>query len=171
MTWAYPGVGAAQHITGETLKHRAGIRITDVMYKGSGPASQDFLGGQIPLLWDTVAALASHIASGKMKPLAVTTLARIPQLPNVPTIVEAGFPGFENVGWVGMVAPAGTPTEIVQKLTADSRKVLQDPTIHERLLKLGLVTDPRGAQEWTDYVRSEIAKTKETVDRARIKIN
>lgn len=70
-----------------------------------------------------------------------------------------------------MVAPAGTPTEIVQKLTADSRKVLQDPTIHERLLKLGLVTDPRGAQEWTDYVRSEIAKTKETVDRAGIKIN
>ncbi|MBM3554330.1 MAG: tripartite tricarboxylate transporter substrate binding protein [Alphaproteobacteria bacterium] len=171
LSWAYPGVGAAQHITGEFFKHRAGIQVTDVMYKGSGPASQDFLGGQIPLLWDTYAALASHIVAGKMKPLAVTTLERIPQLPNTPAIAEAGYPGFENVGWVGIVAPTATPAAILQKLAADSRTVLQDPAVQDRLLKMGLVIDRRGPAEWSDYVRKEIAKIKEIVTAAGIKIN
>jgi len=166
LSWAYTGVGAAQHITGEMFKRRAGIQVLDVMYKGSAPAAQDFLGERVPLLWDTFAAVRQHIVSGRMRPVAVTTLQRLPQLPDVPSIAESGYPGFENVGWVGIVAPVATPEVIVQKLAADSRTVLQDAALRERLHSMGLVVDPRGLKEWREYVRHEIEKNKDIVERA-----
>jgi hypothetical protein len=101
--------------------------VVGIPYKGSGPAVTDVLGGQVPMMFDSLASALPHIKGGKLKAIAMTTLRRVPQLPDVPTVAESGFPGFEGVGWGGLIVPAATPKDIIDKIAADSRKVLNDP--------------------------------------------
>ena len=167
----YAGVGTSQHLTGELFKSTAGIEFTGVTYKGSGPAMTDLLGGQITLSVDSLASALPQIKAGKIKALAMTSAQRVPQLPDVPTVAELGFPGFEGSGWGGLIAPAGTPPAIVAKISADVRKLVNDPDFQKRIIDRGAIPDPRDAQEWTKFVNAEIVKWAAVIKRANIKVD
>jgi len=168
-TIGFGGVNNTQHLTGEYFKSRAGIDLVGVNYKGSAAAVTDLLGGQIHILVDSLASTLPHIKAGKIRPLAITTLQRVPQLPDLPTAAELGFPGFEGVGWAGLIAPKGTPTDIVDKIGTDARKVLNEPQMRERLIDRGMVVDPRNAREWGEFVNAEVVKWAEVARRANVK--
>jgi tripartite-type tricarboxylate transporter receptor subunit TctC len=140
-----------------------------VNYKGSASAVTDLLGGQISILVDSMAVALPHIKSGKLKALAITTLQRVPQLPNLPTVAESGYPGFEGVGWQGLVVPKGTPPAVVQKISADVARILADPEMQKNIIDKGMVPDPRGAGPWSEFVFAEMKKWKTAAQQANIK--
>ena len=165
----YGGVNNTQHLTGELFKFTTDVNMVGVNYKGSAAAVTDLLGGQISILVDSMAVALPHIKSGKLKPLAITTLQRVPQLPDLPTVAESGYPGFEGVGWQGLVVPKGTPPAVVQKISADVAKILADPTMQKNIIDKGMVPDPRGAGPWSDFVYAEMKKWKAAAKQANIK--
>lgn len=164
----YGGVNNTQHLTGELFKSYAKVDLVGVTYKGSAAAVTDLLGGQVTLLVDSLAATMPHIKSGKIRPLAISTLQRVPQMPDLPTVAET-FPGFEGVGWAGLIAPKGTPQAIVDKVSEDSRRILSDPKIRDLIIDRGMVPDLRGAKEWGDFVNAEVAKWAEAARKANLK--
>ena len=165
----YGGINNTQHLTGELFKFRAGIDMVGINYKGSAAAITDLLGGQIQLLVDSLTTTLPHIKAGKIKPLAIAALQRAPQLPDVPTVAELGYPGFEGIGWQGLIVPRGTPSDIVEKIGVDVRRVLGDPVMRERIIDRGMVVDARGSKEWTEFVNAEFIKWGEAVRRANLK--
>ena len=165
----YGGINNTQHLTGEYLKFVAGVNMVGITYKGSANAVTDLLGGQISILVDSLAATLPQIKSGKFRALAVSTLERVPQMPDLPTVAESGFPGFESIGWQGLVVPKGTPAEVVNKISRDVAYLLADPQMQTRLIDKGLVPDPRGAQAWGKFVRAELEKWSEAAKRANIR--
>jgi len=169
LNWGYPGAGTSQHLTGELFKFRAGLDITGVLYKGSGPMMTDLLGGQIGIAVDSLASALPQIKSGKVRPLAMTVAQRVPQLPEVPTVAELGYPGFDGAGWAGLVAPRGTPREVVERINAAANKALADPALRDRIIERGAIPDPRGPREFGDFVAAEIVKWGEIVKRANLK--
>jgi tripartite-type tricarboxylate transporter receptor subunit TctC len=169
LTWAYAGTGTSQHLTGELFKSRTGVDILGVTYKGSGPAITDLMGGQVPLMVDSLASALPHIKAGKVKAIAMTTLTRVPQLPDLPTVAESGYPGFDGVGWAGLIAPKGTPREVVEKISGDVRRALTDPAMQQRIIDRGAIPDPRGPKEWGDFIAAEIVKWGEIVKKANLK--
>ena len=170
INWAYPGTGTSQHLTGELFKSLAGIDLVGVPYKGSGPAMTDLLGGQVTLMMDSLASALPHIKAGKIRAIAMTSAARVPQLPDVPTIAESGFAGFEGVGWGGLVAPIATPRDIVEKISADVRRILLDPAMQARIIERGAVADPRTSAEFTAFAKAEITKWAEITRQSKIKV-
>ncbi len=166
--WGY-GATALQ-LAAELFKFRAGIDITGVPYKGSGPAVTDLLGGQIMLLVDTMASSLPHIKAGKIVPLAVLSAQRVPQLPAVPTVAELGYPGFEGTGWGGLVVPKATPVEVIEKISADVHRVLGDPQLQQRIAERGAVPDLRGPREWSEFVDAEVTKWADIVRRAKVTV-
>ncbi len=169
LTWGYAGTGTSQHLTGELFKVRAGVDILGITYKGSGPALVDLLGGQIPLLVDSLASALPQIRAGKIKALAMTTAQRVPQLPDVPTVAELGYPGFDGAGWGGLVVPKATPPHLVERIGNDVRRVLNEPATRDRIVEIGAIPDPRGPKEWTQFVNAEIVKWGEIVRRANLR--
>jgi tripartite-type tricarboxylate transporter receptor subunit TctC len=169
ISFASAGNGTSQHLSGELFKSLAGISLEHVPYKGSGPAIQDVMAGHVPMMFDTTVVAAPHIQSGKVRALAVTSAKRVKSLPNVPTMVEAGVPGYELVSWQGIFAPAGTPKDVVQRLNAEIVKVLKMPDVRERLESLGL--DPVGntPDEFAAFQKAEIAKWAKVVKDGNIK--
>jgi len=167
LQWGY-GATSLQ-LGAELFKYRTGASIQGIPYKGSGPAMTDLLGGQIMLLLDTMAATMPHIKAGKMKALAIMTTQRVPQLPDVPTVAELGYPGFEASGWGGMVVPKATPGEVVRKISADVGRILNDATMQQRIIERGAVPDVRGPKEWTAFVNAELAKWADIARRANVK--
>lgn len=165
----YAGTGTSQHLTGELFKSSANVEMTGVNYKGSGPAMIDLLGGQIPLLVDSLASALPHIQAGKIKAIAMTSAQRVPQLPNVPTVAESGFPGFDGSGWGGLVVPAGTPPAVVAKISADVQKLLRDPEFQEKIIARGAIPDPRSAKDWTAFVDAEVIKWGDVIKKANLK--
>jgi len=165
----YGGVNNTQHLTGELFKHTAGINMVGINYKGSASAVTDLLGGQISILVDSMAATLPHIHSGKLKALGIAMLERVPQLPNLPTVAESGYPGFEGAGWTGLVVPKNTPTAVVQKISVDVAKILADPAMQKNIIDKGMVPDPRGAGPWSDFVFAEMKKWKAIAQQANIK--
>jgi tripartite-type tricarboxylate transporter receptor subunit TctC len=149
------GVGSASHLAGELLKQRAGIDLTHVPYKGGGPAMPDLLGGRIASYWSPPSTALPFIQSGKLRALASTGAARSPVLPDVPTVAESGFPGFEASNWYAFVAPGKTPPEILDRLNAELVKVLNAPDIREQLLQHGLEPHPGTREELAAYIRKE----------------
>ena len=164
----YGGVNNTQHLTGELFKSYAKVDLVGVTYKGSAAAVTDLLGGQVSLLVDSLAATLPHIKSGKIRPLAISTLQRVPQMPDLPTVAET-FPGFEGVGWAGLVVPKGTPQPIVDKLSDDTHKVLSDPKIRDLIIDRGMVPDMRGAREFGDFVNAEVLKWSDAARKANLK--
>ncbi|MET1085174.1 MAG: tripartite tricarboxylate transporter substrate binding protein [Burkholderiales bacterium] len=130
------GPGSTQHLAGEAFAHALGLKMVHVPYKGSSQALTDLLGGQIQMAFDTTSSAISHITSGKVRPLAVMSPKRSPQLPNVPTLAEAGFPGIEMTTWYGLFVTGGTPQPIVDRLYQETTKVLQMPDVRKRLADL-----------------------------------
>ena len=171
LNWAFAGTGTSQHLTGELFKFRAGVEMEGVPYKGSGPAMTDLLGGQVTLMVDSLASALPHIRSGKIKALAMTSAERVPQLPDVPTVAESGYPGFEGVGWGGLVVPAATPKEIVEKIGGDVRRILMDPAMQARIVERGAIPGPSGPAEFTEFVKAEIAKWGDVAKKAQIRLD
>ena len=170
LNWGYPGAGTTQHLTGELFKSVAGVDIQGVMYKGSAQVVQDMLGDQIQLAVDGVPAHLPHIKSGKERAIASTGSARAPQLPDVPTVSELGYPGFSGEGWGGIVAPKGVPMEIVMKVSNDLRKVLTDPAMQKRILDAGLVVDNVPRDEWIAFCKKTLVVWGDVARKNNIKV-
>lgn len=169
--FASVGNGSPSHIAGELLKLRTGIDIVHVPYKGGGPAVADTLGGQVPFIFVSIPAAMSHVRSGKLRPLAVTTLKRSPAAPDVPTVAEAaGLPDYEVDSWYAMFAPAGTPPAIVEKLQQAVAKVVQSPEIKQKLLEQGADGVGSTSAELDRVVKTELKKWDQLVRDAKIKV-
>ena len=169
LNWAFPGTGTSQHLTGELFKFRAGVDLVGIPYKGSGPAMTDLLGGQVTLMMDSLASALPHIKSGKIKAIAMSSAVRVPQLPEVPTIAESGYPGFDGVGWGGLVMPIATPRDIVEKIGGDARRILLDPAMQARIVERGAIADPRGPAEFAAFVKAETTKWGDIAKKANIR--
>jgi tripartite-type tricarboxylate transporter receptor subunit TctC len=170
ISFASAGNGTSQHLSGELFKSIAGIDLVHVPYRGSAPAIQDVMGGQVPFMFDTSVVAAPFIESGKVRALAVTSAKRSAQWPNVPTMAEAGVTNYEVVSWQAIFAPAGTPPAIVQRLHTEIAKIIKSAEMQERFAKLGL--DPSGMTptELAKFQASEIAKWAAVIKAANIKI-
>lgn len=164
------GNGTTAHIAGEMLNVMAGVNLVHVPYKGSAPAMTDLIGGQIPLTFDTNVASMPMIAAGKVKAIAVTSLQRYPQLPNVPTIAESGYPGFEMVPWIVVVAPKGLPPDVQRKLSAALEDTLKNKDINAELVKTGVQVQFEPASAYATRVAKELPLLKEYVKKAKIPV-
>jgi tripartite-type tricarboxylate transporter receptor subunit TctC len=162
ITYGSAGSGTSHHMAAELFKSMAGVDIQHVPYKGGGPMMNDLIGGQINLAFETAASATPQIKSGKVKPIAITTAKRSPTMPDVPTVAESGLPGYEIVTWYGLLAPAGTPREIVTRLHDEVAKILQTPDMKERLA--GISSEP-GGNSSADF--AEIIK-RDTVKMAKV---
>lgn len=171
LTSGSPGSGTSPHLALEMLKLNAGIDISHVPYKGSGPALQDLLGGQIDMMIDTPVVAGAHLTGGKLRALAVTTAARIPTMPNVPTLAESGVPGYEVTSWQAVFVPAGTPKPIVERLHTEIMKVLQEPELEERLSKMGMRNPKMSREQFAKFQKDEVAKWAEVVKKGNIKVD
>ena len=170
ITYASSGPGTAQHLAMELFKAKTGTNLLHIPYKGSGPAVSDLIGGQVALMFDTVASALPQIRGKKLRPLAVSMGKRSGVLADVPTMSEAGVKGFEAFGWSAMLAPAGTPKDILQKLSAESLKVLNQPDIKERIVTLGFESSPLNPEELTNFMKAEIAKWGQAVKLSNIRL-
>ncbi len=159
LNYASAGIGGTQHLSGEMMKARAGVFITHIPYRGSGPAQADFLGGQVPLMVDSVTAAMPHIQSKRAVPLAVTSAQRSSQLPDVPTMRESGIPAFKNfeaVGWLGLMAPKGTPPEITQRLNREVVELLRSEPLARFIRERGSEPAPTTGPEFDRFIASEV---------------
>lgn len=163
LSYASSGTGSAQHLAMELLKYRTGMNLLHVPYKGSAPAKNDLLSGQVPLMFDTVASSLSMIREAKLKPLGVGLAKRSAVLPNVPTLDEAGIKGFEVAGWSGLLAPVATPEKVVDQLNAEVLKILGQAEIKERIVNLGMEPASTTAKEFAAFIKSETAKWAQAV--------
>ena len=158
LTFGSGGVGSSPHMTGELIGAALGVRMTHVPYKGENPAIADTIGGQIPIMFGNLPVALPHVRSGKVLALATTTAKRSPLAPEIPTMSEGGIKDFEMATWYGMLAPAGTPPELVSKIQADSARVLSDAATRERLTKMGVDLVLNTPDEFKAYLASEIAR-------------
>lgn len=160
LSFGSPGTGTPQHLAGELFKQQAGkLDIQHVPYRGGGQLIVDLVGGQVPLGLIGLPPALPHIKAGKLKVFAVTARKRSPSLPDVPTVEEAGLPGYETIQWFGPVAPAGTPKPVIDRLFAEFVKALKNPTVAERLASAGLEVAPSASpQAFGDFIRSEAAR-------------
>ncbi len=161
------GTGSSSHIWGEMLNQAEKLDMTHVPYKGAGPAIQDAVAGHIPVTIQDLAASGPAISGGKLTPLAVTSTSRWPRLPNVPTFEELGYK-MNLVGWNGIMAPAGTPKEIVERVSAELRKVVQTPEGKEKLLDMGLIATGTTPAEMTEIMKTGCAAWGDAVKRAGV---
>ncbi len=158
IAYASLGNGSTSHLTMEALQMAAGIKLNHIPFKGSSDAQTQIMGGSVPLMSDTVPGVLAQVKAGKLRAIGVAIPQRSPYLPDVPTIAEQGYPGFESVGWIGLAAPAGTPKPILDKLNAEIRKMLQDPAVKERFAQLAFTPVGDSREQFTAFVKSEIAK-------------
>ena len=158
LSFGSSGVGAASHLSAELFKAMAGIDMLHVPYKGTGQAVTDLLGGQIEVMFAPAETVMSHVKSGKLRALAVTSAQRFAVLPDLPTVAESGVPGYSAVGWFGLFAPAATPKELVAKISADAQKVLSDPAVKAKMVAAGAEAQPMSPEAFRQFVRGEMDK-------------
>ncbi len=158
INYASLGSGSTSHLTMEMFRSTAGIKVNHVPFKGSADAHTQLIGGQIPVMFDAIPATQPHVKSGRLRGLGIATLKRSPFLPDLPTIAESGYPGFEAVGWIGIAAPAKTPAAILDKLNAEMVKILNQPDVKERLSTLAFTPVGDTRAQFAAYMKSEIAK-------------
>ena len=164
------GAGASTHLTGELLKQRAGIAMTHISYKGSGPALTDVMAGFVEVMFENLPSALPFINAGKLQVLAVTGKDRSPVLKTVPTLAESGFPGFDMVSWQALVAPANTPKPVIDKLNAEVVRVLRTPEMKEKMIGLGTEVVANTPEQFAQYLREEMAKWSKIVKDAGIKL-
>jgi tripartite-type tricarboxylate transporter receptor subunit TctC len=165
------GNGTAMHLSSQLFAQMAAIQITDVPYKGSGPAAIDVLYGQIPLAMVDLTSALPHVKAGKLLALAVSSAQRLPMLPDVPTMNEAGVSSYESTGWFGVVAPAGTPAAIINRLNAEIVAALNDPTIQNTMRGMGVEPAPSKPEDFDQYIKSEIQKWNKVIKTAGTKLD
>ena len=169
LDYASAGTGSSSHIAAELLRVEAKIDITHVPYKGNGPAMSELIGGQVQLMFNNLAPAMSQVKAGKLRALAVTSEQRSRAAPQLPTMAESGFPGVVFNLWVGMLAPAGTPPEIVSRLNSEIAKAAQAPEVRERLLAEGSEPYTMSAGQMGEVIRRETAQWARVVKAAKIK--
>jgi tripartite-type tricarboxylate transporter receptor subunit TctC len=158
MSYASSGPGTPYHMAGELFKSMAGISMVHIPYKGSAGARSDVLGGQVEIMFDAIPTMAEYIKSGRVKALATTGKQRAATLPNVPTMAEAGVPGYEATIWLGLMAPKGTPTAIVNRLNAELGRITANPEVRRAWAAQGTAAMTMGVDEFTRYLNDDIAK-------------
>ena len=168
---AHGGNGTAMHLSAALLAQMADVKLVEVAYKGSGPAALDVLAGNVPLAVVDLPAALQQIKAGKLIAYAVTSPQRLPQLPDVPTVSEAGLAGYESIGWFGVVAPAATPQAIVTRLNAEITDALNDEKIKARMRDLGVEPMPTTTQGFDAYIRTETTKWAKVIRQANIKLD
>lgn len=158
LTYASSGNGSLQHVTGAMIEQQAGVELTHVPYKGTGPALQDLLGAQVDITFGTPPPYMPHIAAGKLRALAVTGKARLPSLPNVPTAAEAGLPKLDASSWFGVYAPAKTPQAVIDRLSSEIAKLMATPQFQQKAAEQGATADYMNPQKFADFTRAELAR-------------
>ncbi len=171
LNFASSGAGTSIHLSGELFKTMTGVQMTHVPYKGSSPALTDLIGGQVQLMFDNLPPSLPHIKAGKLRALAVTSAQRALALPDVPTVAEAGLPGFEASSWFGLLAPAGTPKDAIAKINGEVAKWLATPEAKEKLASQGAIVAPGLAPEdFAQHIAAETAKWQKVVKDSGAKV-
>ena len=168
LNYASSGNGSLQHVTGAMLEQQAGIKMVHVPYKGTGPALQDLLGGQVDLTFGTAPPFMPHVQSGKLRVLAVTGTQRLPSLPDAPTTAEAGYAGVNATSWFAVFAPAATPKPVIDKLTADLKKVVENPAFKQKAQEQGATADYMSPQQLGAMVKTEWSNWAQVVKSSKI---
>ena len=163
------GAGTSVHLCMELFKTMTGTFMTHIPYKGSAPVVTDLIGGQVDIMFDNLPNVIQHVKGGRMKALAVSGGKRSPLAPEVPTVAEAGVPGFEVTVWFGLLAPAGTPREIVQRLNAESTKIINSPDVTDRFVKQGVEPRTGTPEQFGDLVKSEVVRWAKVIKDAGIR--
>jgi len=171
LTFASSGAGSSTHLSAELFKSMAGVDILHVPYKGSSQAITDLMGGQVTMLFDNAPSSIPFVEQGKLRALAVTSTKRLPNLPDVPTLDEAGVKGYESLSWSGIMAPAGTPKRVIDKLNAAIEKILRDPDVKQRLASLGVEPVGGPPEAFSRHIRAESEKWERVVKTANITLN
>jgi tripartite-type tricarboxylate transporter receptor subunit TctC len=169
LTYGSAGNGTASHLAGELLNMLAGIRILHIPYKGAAPASADLMGGQITIAFPGVVLALPQSRAGRLRALAVTSLKRSTAMPEVPTVSASGLQGYEVISWYGLLAPAGTPKEIVQRLNAEVNRAMQEPDARERLAAIGAEAQEATPAEFGAFINLEIEKWAKVVKAANVR--
>ena len=169
LNYANSGNGTSAHLAGELFKKSAGVDIVSIPYKGGGPALVDVIAGRVQIYFSTIPAAIEHVRSGRVRALGVTSLKRIPQLPNIPAVAEEGVPGFEVAVWFGILGPTGIALPIKRKINQHIVKSAQTTEARERLALQGLVPGSGGLDELREFLRSDIAKWGKVVRESGIK--
>jgi tripartite-type tricarboxylate transporter receptor subunit TctC len=171
LSYATSGIGSTGHVAAELFMRQAAIRMLHVPYKGNAQSLADVLGGQVSLMFDQMSTSLAHIHAGKLRALGVTSRERSPLLPDVPTIAEQGLPGFEDVTWTALMAPAGTPPEIIGKVHRETVKILAMPDVRKKLEELGLDVIGNTPKEFAELIKTEIPQWGAMIKAAGIKLN
>ena len=171
LNYASSGPGTPYHMAGELFKAMAGLDIVHVPYKGSSGARTDILGGQVQMMFDAITTMAPNVRAGKLKAMGTTGKARSSALPDVPTVSEAGVPGYEAVIWLGIMAPTGTPKAIVERLNAEIRKVVNSAEVKDAWAKQGASPMSMSTDEFGKYIRDDIAKWEKIVKISGAKVD
>ena len=158
IAYASLGNGSTSHLTMEAFQSAAGIKLNHIPFKGSSDAQTQIIGGSVPIMSDSVPGVLSQVQGGKLRAIGVAIPQRSPYLPDVPTLAEQGYPGFESVGWIGLAAPAKTPAAILDRLNAEIKKMLLDPAVKARFEQLAFTPVGDSRAEFTAFVKKEIAK-------------
>ncbi len=168
--YASGGIGASQHLAGELFKYMTKTRMLHVPYKGSAGALNDLLAGRVPIMFADLPLVLAHVQSGSLKALAVGDARRSPALPDVPTVAEAGIPGYTAAAWYGLFAPARTAAPVIAKLQAEVAAILKQPDVRKRMTDLGATPIGSKPSEFREFQRSEMKRWKEVVDSAAIRM-
>ena len=171
INYASSGNGTVSHLAGESFQKAAGIKLTHIPYKGASQGATDVIGGQVQLYISTVPTLIGHIKSGKMRPIAVTSLQRVQDQPDVPTVAESGYKGFESVTWFGILGPANLPKEIVSKLNADINKALNEPDLRQKLIAQGADVSGSTPEQFSKLIREDIVRWGKLVKESGAKVD
>jgi tripartite-type tricarboxylate transporter receptor subunit TctC len=168
-TYGTGGNGTSPHLSAELFKLMTGTNMIHVPYKGFGPALVDLISGQISLYFASIPASLPHVRTGKVRPVAVTSLKRTPLMPEMPSIAESGVPGFESIQWYGILAPGKTPASILEKLNKDIVRVLAAPTLKDKLFTMGFEVIANSRQEFAAFVKTDLARWAKVIKEAGIR--
>lgn len=170
-SYASSGNGTPLHLSGELFKGMAGVEMVHIPYKGSGPALNDVIANQVPIMFDNLPSSSGHIKAGTLRALAVTTKERAASFPDIPTVAESGIPGYETYTWNALFAPAGTPAEVIARLNQSANTALKDPAVAERMKEFSATIVGSTPEELGAHVKAEIAKWTPVVRDAKIQMD
>ena len=171
LNFASSGNGQSTHLSAELFAAMAGVKMNHIPYKGSAPALTDTMGGQTQLMFDTMLSAMPHVKAGKLKALAVTSATRSPVAPDLPTVAESGLPGYEAIAWNGLLAPAGTPPEVLARLSAELKKVLAAPDVKEKFEAQGFAASWNSPEDFGRFMSTEVDKWAKVVKVSGAKVD
>jgi tripartite-type tricarboxylate transporter receptor subunit TctC len=171
ITFASAGIGSTGHLASEMLKQRGGFEAVHVPYKGGGPAIADIIGGHVQYMFEVMPQLLPHVQAGRLKALGISSADRSKALPSLPSVAEQGLPGFQSSTWFGILAPAGTPEPVVDRLNAEFTKALREPDMTKRLADLGAAWRPNSPADYRNFLRADLEKWRQVVSKSGAKFD